>query len=177
MRPLEAVSPRPLRLSAPAPLEPELIYAWEPFDRLVKELPPLFHRHWQEIALRKESVPLDPNWELFYFYASAGLLHVLTVRADGILVGYLFVLAGPHLHYASTKWAHVDMFWLDPLFRRGWAGVKMLIENEKHMRSIGAKVVVIPTKLHFLAERGGLGKLLKRLGYEPIEMVYSKTLE
>lgn len=136
----------------------------------------LFRQHWAEIALNQDKVPLDPNWDQYFAYDLADILNVLTVRADGVLVGYLFVLVFPHLHYASTAFAHTDIFWLAPPYREGWAGVRMFREMEKHLKVRGVKVVAVNVKLHFEAERGTLGPIFKRLGYKPIETVYSKYI-
>ena len=88
----------------------------------------------------------------------------------------MFLLANIHLHYCSTKWAVADMFWLDPAYRFGWTGYKMLKAVEPRMRELGVKVVMIPFKLHFEAERGTLAKLLARLGYKPTEATFSKYI-
>lgn len=167
----EKQSHRPPRASAPA--RPE--FAWERFSAIAHELPSLFRQHWREIALNQDAVELDPDWDKYLGLEALGILHVLTVRVSGALVGYVFVAVGPHLHYASTKWAVVDMFWLNPVYRFGWTGVRMLIENERHLREIGVKIVHIALKLHF--KGGRVAKLFKRLGYAPIEEVWAKRLE
>lgn len=139
---------------------------------------PLFKRHWREIALHQATVPLDPDWDRYLGMELGGMMHFLTVRVDGVLVGYLFVGVGPHLHYSTTRWAMVDMFWLDPLYRTGWTGVKMFREMEKRLRELGAKVVHVSEKEHFHNPAGrAVGVLLKRLGYRPIEIVWAKALE
>ncbi len=136
----------------------------------------LFRQHWEEIALNKDAIPLDPHWDRYFEYDLLDVLNVLTVRANGVLVGYLFVLVFPHLHYHSTTWAQTDIFWLDPAYREGWAGVRMFREMETHVKARGAKVVKVIVKLFFEAERGTLGKLLKRLGYTNDETIWSKFI-
>ena len=136
----------------------------------------LFRQHWAEIALHKDAIPLDPHWDRYYDFDVADILNVLTVRANGVLVGYMFILVFPHLHYASTLFAVTDIFWLDPLYRRGMAGYRMLKEVEKRLQEAGVKVIYANAKLHFEAERGTIGKLFERLGYSPTETLYSKYL-
>ena len=153
-----------------------LKFAWERFGQISQECLPLFRRHWKEIALHQEHVPLDPDWERYFAYDLANILNVLTVRDNGVLVGYVFLLVSPHLHYISTRWAVSDMFWLDPAYRFGWTGVKMLKKAEEGMRARGVKVFQWSIKFHFEADRGTIEKLFTRMGYEPSEKILSKYL-
>lgn len=155
-----------------APARPEL--RWERFGYFANELPPLFARHWREIALNQDKVPLDPNWDRYYEYDLLNILQTLTVRSNGVLVGYVFMLVHPHLHYASTLWAQSDIFWLDPAYRSGWTGVRMFKEVEAGMRKLGVKVVMLNEKLHFDSR---VGELFKRLGFTHTENIFSKYLE
>lgn len=169
-RPARELHPRP---ALSAPVRPEITYQWEQFPALVREIAPLFRAHWQEIATNKADVPLDPNYDLFCQYALAGVLHVLTVRADGVLVGYVFAMIGPHLHYESTLWCHVDMFWLDPQYRSGWTGVRMFFELLRWCREKNARVVSVVEKLHFRNKHNRrVERLFRYLGFKPIERVF-----
>lgn len=106
----------------------------------------------------------------------AGVLRCLTARSrDGALVGYHFVLVFPHLHYATTLWAQSDIFWLDPVYRRGWWGVRLLGIVRDRLKEAGVKVHYVNIKLHFEADRGTLERVIRRLGYKPIEMIYGIT--
>jgi len=166
--------PQPRQLPrASDPVRPE--FAWERFSAIIHELRPLFREHWREIALNRDVVSLDPDWERYLALEHAGLLHILTVRVSGALVGYVFVCVGPHLHYASTAWAVVDMFWLNPVYRFGWTGVRMMRDLEKGVRNLGAKVLHISHKLH--VKDGRVSSIFRRLGYRPIEEIWAKTLE
>lgn len=163
---------RPRTKPARAPLS----YQWERFGLIAREFPVLFRQHWEEIALNRDKIPLDPHWDRYYDFDIADILNVLTVRANGVLVGYLFVLVFPHLHYASTTWAQTDMFWLHPAYRQGGAGIRMFKMLEQHLKTRQVKVVHVVLKLHFEAERGTLAKLFVRLGYKPVETVMAKYL-
>lgn len=149
-------------------------FGWERFHAIAHELPPLFMEHWRELALNKDIVPLDPDWDRYYALDVQGVLRILTVRLAGRLVGYIFLLAGPHMHYKSTMWGHVDMFWLDPICRQGWTGVKLfktLIRDAKAMELVN---LTLATKTHFMDNR--VTKLLQRLGFMPIETVHAMRL-
>jgi len=175
---------------------PELTFQWEQFADISRELPPLFHRHWRALALDQDFVPLDPDWDSYFQLALRGVLHVLTARAvvpAGMadtcgsvvpathratarppLVGYVFNLIGGHQHYASTRFAHTEMFWLDPAYRKGWQPVRMLLENIAGLKARGVEVAVVNIKLHFKDAR--VGRLLARLGYTATDIVMRKVL-
>jgi GNAT superfamily N-acetyltransferase len=159
--------------SAPAKLK-GFTFQWERFAAIAKELPPLFEKHWREIALNQDKVPLDPDWARYYDYDLLGILQVLTVRFDGGLVGYLFVFVHPHLHYASTLWAQTDLYWINPAYRG--RGVSLFRLMEKRLRELKVQAVYVNMKLHFEAERGTIAKIFERLGYKPIETIWVKWL-
>lgn len=152
-------------------------FAWEPFGDCIVEAQPLLHRHWEEVALNKGSIALDPDWDTYFALASAGRLHVLTARVEGRLVGYLSMVMGRLLHYRQVLWAESDIFWLDPSWRLGMTGIHLFKLGEQGMRSLGCRRIDFTPKLHFEAERGGVGRILEHLGYKPIETTYSKTFE
>lgn len=152
--------------------QPEFL--WQRFHEIAHELPPLFTEHWRELALNQDIIPLAPDWDRYYALDIQGVLRILTVRSEGRLVGYVFVMVGPHLHYVSTPWGHSDMFWLDPSFRQGWTGVRLFKELVRGVEAMGAKVLMVPVKLHFM--NGRVIKLLKRLGFEPVETVMARRL-
>lgn len=153
-----------------------LRFKWERFSKIHTELLPLFKKHWREIALDQDVVPLDPDWNYYFAVEQNGLLHILTARSafNGKLAGYIFNIVGTHNHYKSTRFANTEMFWLHPHFRRGWQPVKMFKENLRGLEVQGVEVSVVNFKLHF--QDGRVGKLLARLGYEPTDIVMRKRL-
>ncbi len=159
---------RPSGLAAPE-------FGWERFFSIAHELPPLFLEHWRELALNRDVIPLDPDWDKYYRLDVEGALRILTVRVpSGQLVGYVFLMVGPHLHYKSTLWGHVDMFWMEPVYRQGWTGVKLfkrLIQDAKKMEVAN---LTLATKHHFMDNR--VTKLLQRLGFMPIETIHAMRL-
>jgi hypothetical protein len=141
---------------------------------LVPELKKLWRLHYNEIALDKDLCPLDPDWDSYYALDATGILVILTARYNGHLAGYVFNRIGTHDHYMSTRFAHTEMFWLHPRFRKGWQPVKMLLENMRGLKEFGAVISTVNFKLTFAS--GRVGKLFKRLGYEPTDLVMRKRL-
>jgi len=153
---------------------PDLTFRWEHFIAISEELCPLFRLHYREIAHDQDAVPLDPDWENYFVLDERGLLHILTARYNGKLAGYIFNLVGSHNHYVSTRFAHTEMFWLHPRFRKGWQPVKMFLENLSGLKEREVVITTINFKLHYKDAR--VGKLLARLGYEPTDIVMRRRL-
>jgi GNAT superfamily N-acetyltransferase len=128
--------------------------------------------HWREASLEK--YPLDPNWDLYYAWDVQGVLRVLTVRADGVLVGYLFLLLSAHVDHKTTLYAQAEKFWLDPVFRQGWTGVKLFKEGVRAATEWGAAEFAVPVELHVMD--GRLATMLQRLKFRPVETIYSRKL-
>jgi GNAT superfamily N-acetyltransferase len=152
----------------------DLVCALEPFHKIAHELAPLFERHWHELALDRDRIALDPDWDRYYDLATVGTLKVTTARCDGVLVGYIFNLIGPHLHYRSTLHVEIEMFWLDPAYRGGWFALRWFRDNEAAMKKLGASRISAGLKNHFMGGRVGL--IFRRMGYSPVETIYSKVI-
>lgn len=160
--------PRPLENGAPR-------YKWEKFSAIVRELLPLWQRHWDEIATSsRTSLPFEPDFTSYYNMEAGGFLHILTVRIDGELVGYVFNIIGPYLHSANAKAAHTIMFWLAPEHRHGWTGVRLLRLNRRGLRERGVRLHTINVKVGF--KKGRVAKLLARLGYWPDELTLRRSM-
>jgi GNAT superfamily N-acetyltransferase len=158
-----------------------LTFQWEPFHAISREILPLWKRHWCEVAMDRDTVSLDPDWDFYHETSLRGILHILTARINTYeeipaspLVGYVFNLVGPHNHYATTCFGITEMFWLDPAFRRGWLPVRFMQENLDGLKERGVQIATINFKLGF--QDGRVGKLLARLGYEPADIVMRKRL-
>ena len=55
------------------------------------ELELLFPKHWEELALNKDKVPLSPDWNRYKSVEDVGMLSFVALRQDGKLVGYFVV--------------------------------------------------------------------------------------
>lgn len=157
-----------------APVRPDLVSQVEHFADIARELPSLFERHYREIALDQESIPLDPDWDRYFMLAMQGMLIVRTARFDKTLVGYIFNLIGPHLHYRSTPHAEIEMFWLDPAYRGSSFTLRWFRENEAALKELGIRKVGVATKNGY--KDGRVGLIFKRLGYRPVETIWSRVL-
>lgn len=142
----------------------------------MEELPPLFHEHWLEVGLHRKQIPLDPDWKRYQDMDAGGQLHMITVRDEGILVGYYLAIVWTHLHYKTSKTAWSDLLFILPGYRatgRGMVntGYELLKYMETSLKSAGVQRTYLMTKAHL-----PINILMKRLKYRLIERVFSKLL-
>lgn len=140
-------------------------------DALRDEAFPLLQRHWDEVALDKDTVPLDPNWAAYAELDRMDLLVITTARMNGTLVGYVSHFVVPNFHYMSLRVADNDIFWLAPEHRKSRIGITMLREAERNLRALGCNKILMKEKVHI-----PLGRLFEFLGYREIERLHAKTL-
>lgn len=135
------------------------------------EAEPLLLRHWDEIALNKDKVPLDPDWAMYERLESMGMVSLTTARDDGRLVGYYCNLIAGDPHYRSLKTAECDVYWVANEYRGAGVGARLIRASEANGIAMGANKFRTRVKLDH-----DHGRLFEALGYKPIERVYSKLV-
>jgi GNAT superfamily N-acetyltransferase len=148
-------------------------YQVESWATYAPDARPLWPQHWAEIALDHETIALDPDDARYEALDAAGVLHIVTMRTDpaGRLVGYWLGIVQTHLHYKSTLHAVLDVFWVHPAYRQGWAGVQLFRFVAHTLKARGVVKVVQGCKMH-----KDVSMIFERLGYTEIERVWSKLL-
>jgi GNAT superfamily N-acetyltransferase len=141
---------------------------WAPFR---EEAAPLLPRHWEELALEKDKVPLDPNWRRYAELDAVGAISLVTMRQSGRLVGYSIMFVMPGLHYMGCLEARMDIFWVAPEVRGRMGGLRLFRAHERELRRRGVKRIYAGSKLHKDSSR-----LFVALGYTPIETWFSKWI-
>jgi len=154
---------------------PELEYKWELLTNVVKEALPLLRRHSEEIEDERLG-PLDPDWNTLFAWERTGVFQVLTVRDEGLLVGYIGWMIYGHPFYQTKKVARSQLFWLDPSYRSGWTGYKMFVKSKEAFKKQGVTRIDYIPKEWYAADRGGVAVLFKRLGAKINEICYSQWL-
>jgi GNAT superfamily N-acetyltransferase len=151
-----------------------LTYQQDDWPTFTAEARPLWRAHWTEIANHQDVIPLVPDDAAYTALDQAGLLHVVTARDGGPIVGYVVGILKPHLHYATTPHFHMDVLWLHPQWRKGLAGYRLLqaVERTVQQRVGGLVKILLGTKTHY-----DLGALYTRLGYTEIERTFAKVLK
>ena len=138
-------------------------FAVEHLEEVAEEVLPLLEKHWEELAIHRSDIKLAPDWERYQLLDEGGVLHIITARVEGVLVGYCVDLLGTHLHYKNNVFAINDIFFIDPEYRTGTLGVRMLKFAKKELKRQGVDTWMIHTKNHMSS-----AALLHRLGFETV---------
>jgi GNAT superfamily N-acetyltransferase len=141
---------------------------WPAFRR---DIEPLIELHWREIALDHNSIKLNPDWDEYDRMDKAGMLHLVSVRNDGAMVGYFIGIVRPHLHYKDSLTSFCDVVFIKPEYRQGMVGVKLFKEVTKSLKERGIQKVYLNTKAHH-----DFGVVLERLDYRKTETIYTKVV-
>jgi GNAT superfamily N-acetyltransferase len=144
----------------------------ESFTERLEEFRPLFPLHWEELALNRDKVPLDPQYDIYLERERRGELLFVTMREDGAPVGYFIGFIAPGLHYRTCLTCTMDIFYVHPSKRaQGLPGIRLFRAVEKELRRRGVQRWFAGSKVHADASA-----LFERLAFERVEVYYSKWL-
>ena len=143
----------------------------EPFPPFLEEVKPILPIHWEELALHKEKVPLDPQYNVYLERDAQGGVISITAREDGKLIGYFVGFIAPGLHYQTCLTCTMDIFYVHPDHRGGGTGYHLFKSAEKELKRRGVQRLFVGSKLHKDASW-----LFEKLGYEEVERYYSAWL-
>lgn len=146
-------------------------YKQEFFKDLRQDLPELIQMHYDEIALNKELIKLNPDWDAYSDLDAKGLTRAFTARDGDKLVGYSVFIVMPSLHYKDHLFANNDIFYLHPEYRKGFVGYNLLKNAMGWLKDDGVTKVHFNTKVH-----KPLDPLFERLGCSLIETIWAKVL-
>ena len=128
--------------------------------------------HYDEIALDKSQIPLNPDWDAYQRMEDIGDLVCFTVRKDGVLIGYSVFFLKWHIHYSNTKFAHNDVLYVHPDFRKSSSIGKDLIKySEQELKKYGVNKVVWHIKCDH-----DWSAIMLRMGYRKDEIMVSKFI-
>lgn len=148
-----------------------ITYQKERFEDIISELPELFHAHYQEFEEDKENLPLDIDWMRCLRDELSGILHIMTARRDGKLIGYFFAYIQSNWHHAKTRLSASDSIYVLNLPHRAFIWRKLINETQKMCRDLGAK------KLYIIVKAGSpAARLLNAMKLKLTEEVYSCLL-
>lgn len=143
----------------------------ENWDVILPELKTLLPAHWEELALNKEHVPLDPQYDVYNERNRRGELMFIGVRSAGQLVGYFVGFVAPGLHYQTCLTCTMDVFYIWPEYRGQHGGQILFRAVEKECRRRGVNRIFVGSKMHKDASW-----LFQKMGYTEVERYYSMWL-
>lgn len=148
-----------------------ITYQTEKLFGLLDEIKPLLVAHYKEIARNQDKVKLNPDYDKYRALDKAGMVHSVTARDEGKLIGYYISIVAPHLHYRDCIMAMNDVLFISPEYRKGFIAFKLLKYGEKTLKDRGVGVIHMNMKL-----ANDFGILMERLGWIEIERIYEKVL-
>lgn len=146
-------------------------YQQEFLDTCEKDCQELIRLHWEEIAVNKDKIKLNPDWDAYHALEQNQRLKIFTARSEEELVGYFVVITGSNLHYKDHVFAVNDILYLKKEYRKGRTGIKLIKFAEKYLRDDGVSVLNINTKVH-----KPFDVLMEHMGFGLVERVYSKYI-
>lgn len=136
------------------------------------QIDPLLRAHYEEIALHRDQIPLDPDWDRYRMLERDGKLIVIAARNDERdLVGYAVFFVQPHMHYQQTLYAINDVLYVYPQYR-GRAGLKIVRFAEEIFTAMGVDRLLWHIKVEH-----DFRPLMHRLGYADEDVIVGKMLK
>ncbi len=145
----------------------------ERIEQVFPELDALFPRHWEELALFRDRMPLAPQYAEYVRREHDGRLFLVTVRQDGKIVAYYTANVMPGFHYASTLTGTQDLLYVLPELRGRGLAYPLFRHVEQELRRRGVQVWYAGWKAHAPNE---LNRLLPALGFEPADVYCAKWI-
>lgn len=143
----------------------------ESFYDVKDHMDELFYRHWEEIAVNRDKIKLNPDWSFYEQVYLSGNLGIYTVRKDNNLVGYFVVITREHPHYRDHIFAVNDIIYIAPEYRKGLLGYRLIKFAEEDLAKRGVSVLSINTKTH-----KPFDALLEKAGFNLTERLYTKYI-
>jgi GNAT superfamily N-acetyltransferase len=138
----------------------------------VDEMRPIWPEHYEALSLDRDRIAMSMDEPKYANGDLAGVLHLMTARADGVLVGYYYGMLMNHLHYKDAGlMCYTDVYYLKPAYRRGGAGAQFMAAVMESLKRIGAVKLYISTKVH-----QDNGALFERLGMKCSDRIFTKML-
>lgn len=142
----------------------------ERFHDVYSEMKPLLEKHYLEIA-HYQDIPLNVAESQYRQLQDMGVLKTFTARdEENALVGYALFFVKHNMHYYTSLQAVQDVLYIDK-DRRGF-GVKFIQWCDEQLRLAGVQAVY-----HHVKEKHNFGKLLNRIGYDLVDLIYAKRLD
>lgn len=150
---------------------PRVTFMVEAWSGCFAEMSALWTEHWEEVAINRDVIKLDPDLDQYAELERSGALHVVVARERGAIVGYHISIVRPHLHYRRSLSAFTDVYFLRKSHRAGMTGVRLIKAAEESLRARGVQKMFTGTKLHM-----DMGPIFERLGWTPTETLFTKVI-
>jgi hypothetical protein len=149
-----------------------MIYSEEKADVIINRVD-FLEIHYDELALHKDTIPLNPDYDRYLSLESKNQLKIYTLRTDEhILIGYAVFFISPMIHYKSTICATNDLLYISKEYRQGMTGIKFIKYCETKLHEHGVHKITWHIK-----ESNNFIPILKRMGYITEDIIVGKVLK
>jgi len=146
-----------------------ITYTTEELAYSIDELKSLSKLHYKE-ACPYDDIPLNVNWGRLILLEVNKALKFYAMRKDGDLIGYALFIVADSIEYQGSLQASLNNIFIHP-GNRG-RGAKFILWCDEQLKDLGVQVVY-----HHVKSKNDYGLLLKRLGYDIMNIEYSKRLD
>lgn len=151
-----------------------ITYQKEDYKDVIEEMKPLLREHYEEIAMYKDRIAFNPNYDLYEHMDATGDVHIFTARdedANNALVGYVVTFMQHHPHYSDHIYAVNDVIFVADAYRHTEVAPEMISQLEVLLQEEGVSVMTFHMKTYkpFVT-------LMESLGFEEFERLYSKYI-
>jgi hypothetical protein len=135
-----------------------------------------FADHWAEIGSNKETRRFNPDLELRQLLQEKNRLVVVTAREFGAIIGYIvwIIFSDPQCKDQLT--AETDVYFVEERPNRALIMISLIRASLAVLRDRGVLVARPRTKLKKDGPGRGAGLLWERLGFKPLEIIYSRNI-
>ena len=142
------------------------------FKEYKDRLYPLFEQHWKEVAVYDETIKLALDVDMYEILEDAGKFITIVAEENSIPVGYIIFILARHPHYVNNIVAQNDAVFLLPEYRAGKNAINLFKFAEETLKNFNVDIIATHVK-----PKVDFSRLLKFLGYEEQEVVYTKRLD
>ena len=145
-----------------------ITFAVETLRECLDELLPILEAHFEEVNFDKDQVPHEPDWDDYMLLENSRMLHVVTARENGTLVGYCSTIINTSLHHRNNVFGVNDALYLIPELRGTRVAYDMLKFVFADLKTRGVDHVHLSMKVTHPFD-----KLCEALGMHLEERLYS----
>ena len=131
----------------------------------------LLAEHWDEVALNKDLMVLNPDEQRYLALEATGQFFALAAWDGDELVGYSGNFIGQHLHYAGLRYANNDVLFVAKDHRASPLGLRLIRETVAEAQRRGARLMLWHGK-----QDTPLAELLPKMDYKVQDVIYSREL-
>lgn len=137
-----------------------------PFHLIAGEIAPNISRHYTEMSEGDEYGPPNIDWDSYIHASVAGQCVAVTVRDQGVLVGYSVYMIGPNPRYKHIVEAVSSGIFLEKEYR---GRINFFKKADEFLQKIGVQ------ETSYILSDERVGKVLERQGYTSNYKIWSRN--